>query len=229
GTPEEISSTTEDSLVEAVKNSLGPNTSLLVLSHVTTGSGLRLPINKIAKLCQEKNIILAVDGAHAPGAMKIDLAKMDCDFYGTNLHKWMMGPKGTGFAWVNKRIKNKIRLSHAGWTTYEIPTPFLGFGEEDPWTTRWMISSSYDFAPFFAIHNTLKFWNAVGEKEIWKEQRRLGQLLIGHFKERLNWKCLSDVPENLSGPLYAFELPARLEKMNFGLMNMLRNEHRLQI
>ncbi len=229
GKPEEFKNISEESLVETVAKALGPKTSLLMLSHVTTGSGLKLPIDKIAKICHEKNIIFAVDGAHAPGAMKIDFSNMNCDFYGSNLHKWMMGPKGTGFGWVNKRVKDKLHLSHAGWTTYEIPIPFRGFANQDPWSAKWMISSSHDFTPFFAIQSIIKFWDAVGENEILKRQKQLGRFMIESFQQNLNWKCLSDLPDNLSGPLYAFQLPAHLEKMNFELMNLLRTEYHLQI
>lgn len=229
GRPEEFENLTEEKLADLVGKAIGPKTSMLMLSHVSTGSGLKLPIDKIAKICRERNVIFAVDGAHAPGAMKLDFSKMDCDFYGSNLHKWMMGPKGTGFGWVNKRVKEKLYLSHPGWTTFEIPSPFLGFGENNAWTTKWMISSSHDFSNYFSIQNALKFWQSVGENEIWKEQRRLGKFLLGTMKEVVGWRSLSDLPDNLSGPLYAFELPERLEKMNFGLMDLLRKEHSLQV
>lgn len=226
---DELQTVTEKKLVNMVISQLTPNTKMVMLSHVTTGSGLRLPINAIGSELERRGIIFAVDGAHAPGAIKLDFSQMNCDFYGTNLHKWMMGPKGTGFGWFHPRIKDRVQLSFAGWTTFEIPKPFLAFGDKDSFATKWMISSSYDFAPYFAIQNMLKFWRSVGEENIWRRQKDLGRFLIGAVKEQLGWKCLSELPDNLTGPLYAFEIPARLAEMDFDLMNKLKSEHRLQV
>ena len=81
-----------------------------------TSNGDILPLDKIGEICKRKGARVVVDGAHAPGAMTLDFREcQNIDFYGGNLHKWMMGPSGTGFGWINPNSKDIIQPLTAGW------------------------------------------------------------------------------------------------------------------
>jgi selenocysteine lyase/cysteine desulfurase len=61
-----------------------------------------LPIREIAALARPRNIALFVDGAHAFAHFPFTRDALDCDYYGTSLHKWLYAPIGTGFLYVRK-------------------------------------------------------------------------------------------------------------------------------
>lgn len=99
---------TEEEVVDLLAAQLTPQTKIISVSHVTTTTGLRLPIAKIGELAQAHNCLLVVDGAQAPGALDINVKELNCDTYATSAHKWMLAPKGTGILYINKRAADKI-------------------------------------------------------------------------------------------------------------------------
>jgi selenocysteine lyase/cysteine desulfurase len=77
--------------------------------HVISATGLRLPIQEIAALARRRGIVSIVDGAQAAGAIDVDVRSLGCDAYVGTGHKWIMGPKGTGFAYINKDSATSIQ------------------------------------------------------------------------------------------------------------------------
>jgi len=221
---------TEDSLLEKFEKALTPKTKLVMLSHVMTGSGLKLPVEKMARLLRKKGIFFAVDGAHGAGSCELDFSNTEMDFYGTNLHKWLMGPKGSGFGYVAPRMQQHLEPKFAGWTTHEVPPHFALFGEGDPWTSRWMICSTHNFSDFYGISETVDFWQKNGTDKILKRQKELTQFAASTISEKTGWTCASQFgsPE-LRGPLLAFKLPQALSQRGFELMQHLFEKKNLVI
>jgi isopenicillin-N epimerase len=220
----------EESLVHAIVSELKPETRLVVLSHVMTGTGLILPITKIAAETRRRGILLAVDGAHAPGSMKINLSAMaDVDFYGGNLHKWMLGPKGTSFGWIAPRNHEKLEPISGGWTTFEIPEPFAAYGDGSLKAARLLLSACHDFSPYFALEELLQFWEKRGEEKIFSRIYELQRHAEKTMAEKLGWTCISPAAGPGRGPLLTFALPSQLQEMGYGLMKLMLEKHRLQI
>lgn len=224
-----IRNMTAQDWVKWIEKSLSPKTSLVMLSHVTTGSGFQFPIEEIAPLLRQKNIIFAVDGAHGAGSIPLDFTKTSVDFYGTNLHKWMMGPKGTGFGWISKRLREKLKPRFAGWTSYEALPHFSVFGEGDHFTARWMICSTHDFSPLYAINGMIDYWEKNSFEKITSRQMQLRHLAQDLTVQKTGWISLSDFQSQLSGPLVAFQLPEKLSQKGFELMWHLTREKFLQV
>jgi isopenicillin-N epimerase len=210
---------------------LRPETALVVVSHVTTGVGEVFPIADIAKTCRGEGVLLAVDGAHAAGALDLDFSKLDdLDFYGSNLHKWMLGPKGTGFGWVNRRHQDALVPLEAGWATFESPNDFAAFGDGARFPARMLMQGCRNYAPFLAISDTLDFWRERGPEMIRARVRELQAHAEKEVAAELGWKLLSPALNGgARGPLTAFELPARLEREGYPLMSRVLREHGLQI
>lgn len=80
-----------------------PRTRLIMICHMIDLTGQIMPVQDIVALAHAKGIPVLVDGAQAFGHIDIDYAGLACDFYATSLHKWTMGPPGTGFLFVRKR------------------------------------------------------------------------------------------------------------------------------
>ncbi len=223
---QDIRTITEDQLVSRLEKALTPKTKLVMLSHVTTAAGLVLPVEKMARLLRSKGIFFAVDGAHGAGSVKLDFSNTQMDFYGTNLHKWLMGPKGTGFGYVAPEVRRHLEPKFAGWTTGDVMPHFSVFGDGDAWTTRWMICSTHNFSDFYALEATTQFWNEVGVEKIMARQTALLNYAKKTVTAETGWKCLSDFSAPaLCGPLAAYRLPQALQNLGFEVMFKLQNQH----
>lgn len=107
--------TSEQEAIAAITSQLSSRTRLLLLDHVTSQTGLILPIAEIIRHCQTAGVEVLVDGAHAPGMLPLDLQTLGATYYTGNCHKWMCAPKGSAFLYVQQDKQPKIRpltISH---------------------------------------------------------------------------------------------------------------------
>ncbi|MBL7999209.1 MAG: aminotransferase class V-fold PLP-dependent enzyme [Candidatus Kapabacteria bacterium] len=96
-----------DDYVERIASAITPRTRIIHISHVCFMTGQILPVRRITDLARAKNIVCIVDGAHAFAQFPFTRAELGCDYYGCSLHKWLYGPIGTGFLYIQKDlIKN---------------------------------------------------------------------------------------------------------------------------
>ena len=124
-------------VTQVFANAITPKTRLVVVDHITSPTALILPIEAIIALCRDRNVAVAVDGAHAPGMLALDLDRLGADFYTGNLHKWLCAPKGAAILYVSRARRQKLHpkvISHG----YQ-----LGFHAEFDWTgtddpTSWL-------------------------------------------------------------------------------------------
>jgi isopenicillin-N epimerase len=89
-----------DAIVASLANALTSRTKLAVLDHITSGSALVLPIERMAAVCRASGALVLVDGAHGPGQVGLDLPSLGVDWYVGNCHKWLMSAKGCAFLWA---------------------------------------------------------------------------------------------------------------------------------
>src|SRR6185437_3592339 len=94
-----------DYLASRIEEKITPRTKVIHICHITNRTGQIFPVKKICQMARSRGIEVVVDGAHAFGQFPIRHDDLDCDYYGTSLHKWVLAPIGTGFLYVRK---NKI-------------------------------------------------------------------------------------------------------------------------
>jgi selenocysteine lyase/cysteine desulfurase len=96
-----------DDLYRRFERAITPRTKVIHFCHITNLTGQIFPVSRICRLGRERGIEVIVDGAHAFAHFPFKHADLDCDYYGTSLHKWLLAPHGTGFLYVRKsKIKN---------------------------------------------------------------------------------------------------------------------------
>lgn len=200
---------TQEALLDFVFDQLGPQTRLLLLSHVIGVLGIVVPIEAVASECRRRGIFLVVDGAYAPGAFDFSFSSIpSVDFYGCSLYKWLLGPKGTAFGFVSPRCQELLRPLEAGWTTFEPAGPLKNFAGGNPFQLRWVMKGCHDFSPFRALVDLFDFWERLGVQAIFERRRSLQTYL----EARLPWRQLVPRDVRLRGPLSTFLLPDSLQR-----------------
>ncbi len=97
----------QDQLVSILEKAITPKTKVIHICHITNLTGQIFPVKKIVQMARARNIEVIVDGAHAFAHFPFKHADLDCDYYGTSLHKWLLAPFGTGLLYVRKsKISN---------------------------------------------------------------------------------------------------------------------------
>jgi len=107
-------------ILQLVQDHLTPRTRACSFSHVETITGLVMPLAEIAAITRPRDILLACDGAQAPGMLKIDVKALQVDTYASSSHKWMLAPKGSGLLYLRKEVQDRIQpmLLSTGYNAY---------------------------------------------------------------------------------------------------------------
>jgi selenocysteine lyase/cysteine desulfurase len=93
---------TQDEIADIFERNITPRTRVIHFCHITNLSGQIYPVKRICQMARARGIEAIVDGAHAFAHFPYKHADLDCDYYGTSLHKWLLAPHGTGFLYVRK-------------------------------------------------------------------------------------------------------------------------------
>ncbi len=158
-------------------------TRVIAIPHITCTTGQVFPVKEIATLGHDKRLWVFFDGAHGPGMTMLDLKDIDCDFYATCGHKWMCGPKGTGFLYVKKEMLDIVQArwvggySDTGWDLTVDPPEFKGYVPD---------AHRYDFATqnaaiYIGLAASVDFLYNIGMENI----VRRGNLLAGILQAEL--------------------------------------------
>jgi selenocysteine lyase/cysteine desulfurase len=144
----------------AAEAALTPRTRLLATSHVFSHSGNRAPAAALVALCRARGVLLHLDGAQAVGQFPLDLTALGADFYTGNCHKWLLGPKGTGFLHIRPESREHLRpvFVGAGSATSFSPEAGLTFPEG----ARRFEYATRDFAKYAALEPLMGWWEAIG-------------------------------------------------------------------
>lgn len=106
-----------DQVVEAVRSGITHRTRLMVLDHITSQSGIVMPVEQLVAEVEGAGIPVLVDGAHGPGMVRLDLDSLGASFYVGNCHKWLCAPHGAAFLHVSDAYRGQVEpvvVSH-GW------------------------------------------------------------------------------------------------------------------
>lgn len=177
----------EDDIVERISGAIDERTRVLFFCHVTRG-GYLYPIKRLCTLARERGLISAIDGAQAVGMLAVDLAAIGCDLYTNSLHKWFLGPAGTGFLYVNRSMQPSF-------STLYSPTDEPG---ED--ARRYEIQGTYDLPVRAALGTSLDFLNRIGISNIENRLRTLSDYLRQRLQDVPRLRLLTNPSHDISSP-----------------------------
>ncbi len=98
----------QEYLVDQFRAAITPRTKVIEVTHITNLTGQIMPVREIVAMARPLGIEVFVDGAHAYAHFPFKHADLDCDYYGTSLHKWLLAPVGTGFLYVKKAKQRSL-------------------------------------------------------------------------------------------------------------------------
>jgi selenocysteine lyase/cysteine desulfurase len=98
----------DEQIVKAYEDAITPNTKLIHVTHIINWVGQIMPVRKIADMAHAKGIEVIVDGAHTFGLLDYKIPDLNCDYWGTSLHKFLSAPIGSGMMWIKKDKISKV-------------------------------------------------------------------------------------------------------------------------
>jgi isopenicillin-N epimerase len=191
-----------DEVVESVLDHVSGRTRLALLDHVTSQTGLVLPIARLVRELAAQGVETLVDGAHAPGMVPLDVSGINAAYYTGNCHKWMCGPKGTGFLHVRSDLQGLIHptvISHGANSTRTDRSRFqLEFG----WT------GTLDPTPHLCVPKAIETIGAMvagGWPEVMERNHSLCLQARELVHRRLGFEPIA--PDDMIGSMASFRIP----------------------
>ena len=173
----------KDDYVNALANGITPNTKIILISHVCFLTGQILPIREVCRVAHEKGIEVIVDGAHSFSHFPYKLSDLECDYFGTSLHKWTYAPVGTGMLYVKKNLIKKV------WPLMAAPK------EMDENIRKFEEIGTHPAANHNAIAEALAFNEEIGIERKAERLRYLHKRWIKRLQKYDNVKFMLDIDD----------------------------------
>lgn len=227
-----------DEVVAAFHAALTPRTRLALISHVTSPSGLVLPVERLVPELESRGVITIIDGAHGVGFLPLNLTHLACSFYTSNCHKWLCTPKGSAFLYVRadrQRLPGGFRPL------------VLSNNAQNPKPGRAHMLTEFDYAgtadptPYLAVPFALQYMAGLvegGWDAIYRRNNQLCRTGRDAICSALNIK--PPAPDSMLGALATIPLPphpttlaqrlaSRPTRYHDALQDRLLNVHRVQV
>jgi isopenicillin-N epimerase len=188
--------------VDAILGAVTGRTRIALVSHVTSPTGLVIPIEALVAELDRRGIDTLVDGAHAPGMVPVTLDALGAAYWTGNGHKWLCGPKGSAMLWVRADRREQIHplvVSH---------------GANDPLTDRTRFRAEFDWTgtsdptPFLALPRAIE-WLGSAASGGWPEVMDANHALAVAGRDRIAAALDVDppAPDSMLGSMAALPIP----------------------
>lgn len=163
----------DEEMLELFWQGVTNRTKLIFLSHITSPTALRLPVEMICQRAREQGILTLIDGAHAPGQIPLNLDQIGADFYTGNCHKWLLSPKGAGFLYADPSVQDLIEPLVVSWGYQTDPAKSSGsrFLDLLTWT------GTHDPAAYLSVPAAIQFQ----VEHQWQQVQQECHDLLGHY------------------------------------------------
>lgn len=141
--------------VAAIMAAVGPQTRVIIISHITSPTAVTLPIKEVCAAARQLGIAVCVDAPHALVQEDIALDSLGCDFYMASCHKWLSAPFGSGFLYVTPDQQRNIRPPYLSWGRLPPTVPAS-------WADEFLWAGTRDYAAILAIPAAIDFIEQVG-------------------------------------------------------------------
>lgn len=199
-----------DEVVGNVRGNLRPNTRLLAMTWVHSGTGVKMPVSRIAEVVRahnrgrapEERTVLAVDGVHGFGIEDVSIPDLGADFLIAGTHKWITGPRGTGLVWGRKDAWPLVRPTIASFDPMWRPMPV----ESMPPVAWHTPGGFHSFEHRWAVDEAFKFHSAIGRDRVAARIHALNSMAKAGMARLPKVKIHTPMSADLSAGIIAFEV-----------------------
>jgi isopenicillin-N epimerase len=215
-------SVSDDEMLDLFWHRVTDHTKLIFLSHITSPTALRLPVEAICKRARENGILTLIDGSHVPGQIPLNLDQLGADFYTGNCHKWLLSPKGAGFLYADPAQQDLIEPLVVSWGYKTDPTQSSGskFVDLLTWT------GTHDPAAYLSVPAAIMFQ----QENHWHQvQKACHELLIRYLPK---FSSLTNLPilyhaDDQFAQMACIEIP-RIQNL-IAFRTQLYDQYRIEI
>ncbi len=210
-----IEAVTADEIVQSILKALTPRTRVVAVTWVHSSTGLKLPIRRIADALAEVNakrdeadrVILCVDGVHGIGIEDATLPGLGCDFFVAGTHKWLFGPRGTGFVWGRPQAWPAATaiIPTFNHEAYEIWMKVIP-PREIPVSAYMTPGGFHSFEHRWALADAFRFHAGVGKARIAARTHALNHRMKEGLAAIPKVRLLTPLSDGLSSGIVCFEL-----------------------
>jgi isopenicillin-N epimerase len=185
----------DSQVVDALFTRVTERTRAVYVSHVTSLTGLVLPVDEIVARGRELGLVTIVDGAHAPGQVSVNLAGLGADFYTANAHKWLGAPKGAGFLHVRPEHQDRVDAAVVSW----------GYAQENSFSDRIETQGTRDPAAWLTVPAAIRFQAERDWDDARDRSRRLAREARRELCDLLGTEPLA--PDSMVAQMASVRLP----------------------
>ncbi|MBS1635331.1 MAG: aminotransferase class V-fold PLP-dependent enzyme [Bacteroidetes bacterium] len=211
--PIELPVKSRQAFIDQFFNGLSDKTRMVFISHITSTTGMILPVEEICEIAKSKGLITFVDGAHTPGHIPLDLGTLKADIYTGACHKWMLTPKGCSFLYMRKEyqyIADPLVVSWGYDSAFPSHSRFLDYHQ---------MQGTRDFSAFLTVPAAIAFLEENNWPEVARECRNLVQRNAPRFCELLKTQPLCPITDDFIGQMFSIpiqtEQPEALQRLLF--------------
>lgn len=207
-----------DDIIDHLVRALTPQTRVVGLTWVHSGTGVGMPCREASSAIKAwadssgvEAPLIVVDGAHGVGVFDIDLPELGADFIISGLHKWLNGPRGTGFIWGSQSSWKRV---HSTIPSFELDeTIFSTWARRQPMPAgqaSYVSSGGYvAYEYLFAIPTALRFLEQIGRTRITQRVHALNQHLRDGLAETPSTALASPQHDALNSGIVCFDVVGR--------------------
>lgn len=184
-----------DAVAGIIADAVGPTTRIVVVDHIMSDSALLLPVAEIAAACRARGAAVLVDGAHAPGAIPLDIPALGVDWYTGNLHKWAQAPHTSGILWASSERQPAVHPVVISW------------GLDQGFTTEFDLVGTRDPTAHLAAPEGIAFMRDLGLERMQRYNHQLAWEAANLLTSRLDTRLDGD--ERWVGTMVSVPLPER--------------------
>jgi isopenicillin-N epimerase len=220
-----------DELITPILEAVTKRTRLVLIDHVTSQTGIILPIVKLVKELNNRGVDTLVDGAHAPGMVPLKLQELGAAYYMGNCHKWLCAPKSVALLYVRPDKREEIRpltISHGANSRRKDRSRFL---------IEFCWQGTSDFSAALSVPEAIRFMDAAlpgGWPAVMARNRELALAARKLLCETL--KVNEPCPAEFIGSLACVPLPAAPPEPlppwpldEYPLQHALRTKHHIEV
>ncbi|MGE5221906.1 MAG: aminotransferase class V-fold PLP-dependent enzyme [Omnitrophica WOR_2 bacterium] len=192
-----------DVMLDRLEKSLSEKTRLVAMSMVSCETGTRLPAQAISKWAADQGLLCLFDGAQVSGALPINMREIGCDYYASNGHKWLSGPKGTGFFYGKQEKLGLLTPAHVG--AGSLQKFDLKTGTAEPFNTGQRFEfGTRAWALTAGLCSSLDWFEGLGWKNVYGHIAALSDYLKEKIISRPYLQMLTPIPFEESSGLTTF-------------------------